>query len=64
MNNIDKFRESKNLSYADIAEKAELTAMYIHLLAKGKRTNPSLNVMQSIAQALGESVENVFQLNK
>jgi DNA-binding XRE family transcriptional regulator len=33
------------------------------LLSKGKRDNPSLEVMQNIANALGERVEKVFSFN-
>lgn len=64
MNNIDKLRKTKGLTYTEIADKAGLSSMYIHLLAKGERQNPSLKVMQGIAAALGESVEDVFKLNK
>lgn len=63
MNNIDKLRKIKGLTYAEIADKSGFTAMYIHLLAKGKRNNPSLEAMQKISLALGEKVERVFKLN-
>ncbi|MBB6217542.1 putative transcriptional regulator [Anaerosolibacter carboniphilus] len=63
MNNIDSIRKKKALSYGDIAKESGLTPTYIHLLAKGKRNNPSLDVMQKISQALGEKVEKVFKIN-
>jgi len=63
MNNIDKLRKTKGLTYAEIAEKSGLTTNYIHMIAKGKRKNPSLETMQKIAQALDEKVERVFKLN-
>lgn len=62
-NRIDSLRKKKGLSYGDIARTTGLTATYIYLLAKGKRTNPSLEVMQKISSALEEKVEKVFQIN-
>lgn len=63
MNRIDAIRLKKCLSYKAVAEKTGLTATYIHLLAKNKRHNPSLEAMQKIASALDEKVESVFQIN-
>lgn len=63
MNKIDALRKRKALSYRDIAKEAGLTPAYIHQLAKGKRTNPSLDAMQKIAHALDEKVEKVFKIN-
>lgn len=64
MNRIDAIRRKQNLSYKNLAEKTGLTATYIHLLAKNKRRNPSLEAMQKIALALGEKVERVFRINE
>lgn len=63
MNRIDKFRKKKGLSYGAIGKTAGLSAAYISMLAKGARNNPSLNVMCSIANALGEKVEKVFDVS-
>ncbi|MPU14880.1 helix-turn-helix domain-containing protein [Acinetobacter baumannii] len=63
MNKIDRLRKKKCLSYGAIAKEAGLTPTYIYLLAKDKRTNPSLEAMQNIARALDTSVEKVFSLN-
>jgi len=63
MNKIDVLRKKKALSYNAIAKNTGLTATYIHLLAKGKRKNPSLEVMQKISRALGEKTEKVFGIN-
>lgn len=60
MNKIDVIKKKKKLSYNFIAERAGLTATYIHFLAKGKRNNPSLKAMQQIAGALGEATTSVF----
>lgn len=63
MNKIDKLRKRKALSYNDIAKGANISAQYVYLLAKGKRSNPSFEIMKSIASALGEKVETVFNMN-
>lgn len=63
MNKIDKLRKRKALSYNEIANRANISAQYVYLLAKGKRINPSFEIMKSIASALGEKVEIVFNMN-
>lgn len=60
MNRIDSLRKKKKMSYGDIAKSSGVTAAYIYQLAKEKRTNPSLEVMQSISAALNESIEKIF----
>lgn len=63
MNNIEKLKKKKCMSYEDIAEKSEVTAQYIFLLAKGERKNPSLKVMRAIASALEEPIDKVFKIS-
>jgi len=63
MNKIKAICEKKGLSYAEVARKAGVTPMYVGLLAKEERKNPSLKKMQKIALALGEKTENVFDMN-
>ncbi|MGL4730355.1 MAG: helix-turn-helix domain-containing protein [Clostridium sp.] len=63
MNNIEKIKKKKCMSYEEIAQNTIVTAQYIFLLAKGKRKNPSLEVMKSISNALDENVEKVFKIN-
>lgn len=60
MNKIDKLRRQLNLTYKDMATKTELTEAYICQLAKGKRSNPSKDVMEKIAKALNSTVQKVF----
>lgn len=62
-NRIDTIRKKKAMSYEDIARESGLTTAYICYLAKGKRNNPSLEAMQKISKALGESVSKVFLIN-
>ena len=63
MNRIEAIKKRRRLSYGDIADRAGVSTQYIFLLAKGRRTNPSFDVMQKIAAALGEKVEKVFLIN-
>lgn len=63
MNKIDELRKRKALSYYAIAKDAKVSPQYVYLLAKGKRNNPSLEIMKSIANALEEKVEYVFNIN-
>ena len=63
MNKIDKLRKRKALSYYAIAKDANVSPQYVYLLAKGKRNNPSLEIMKSIANALEERVDYVFSIN-
>lgn len=63
MNSIEKLKKKKCMSYEDIAKKAGVTAQYVFLLAKGERNNPSLEVMKSVANALEEPIDKVFELS-
>ena len=63
MNRIDKIRKRKVLSYGKIAKNANISSKYVYLLAKGKRKNPSYEIMQAISDALGEKVQYIFNIN-
>lgn len=63
MNKIDSIRKRKRLSYGKIGQACGLSPTYVYLLAKGKRSNPSLETMQKVSSALGEKVEKVFSIN-
>ena len=64
MNRIDFYRNKKRLTYSDISAQTGFSVAYIHMLAKGKRINPSLNTMQKISTALGQKIEKVFLTNE
>lgn len=64
MNNIEKICKKRHISYAELGRRAGISSMYVGLLARDKRKNPSLEVMQSISTALGEKVEKVFKVNE
>ncbi|SHK45807.1 helix-turn-helix domain-containing protein [Tepidibacter formicigenes] len=57
--NLKRIRKLKNISQRELAEQAKVTPAYIALIETGDRKNPSLEVLQSIAQALEV---DIFQL--
>lgn len=60
MNNIKKLRVQKGIPVKYISYIAKISSSYIYLLEKGKRNNPSLNMMENIAKALQEPISKVF----
>ena len=64
MNKIDEICKRRHMSYSELGRQAGISSMYVGLLAKGQRKNPSLEVMQNISNALGEKVEKVFKVNE
>jgi transcriptional regulator with XRE-family HTH domain len=63
LNKIKTLRQKLGISIYDIAKSTGLAPSYISNLEHGRRTNPSLDVMQRISSALGKKVEEVFKLN-
>lgn len=60
MNSIDYFRAKKGLSYADIAKKTGYTVPYIYMLAKGKRTNPSMEVLKKLSTLFEITIDELI----
>lgn len=60
INKMRSVRISKNLTLDDLAEMTGISAGYLCHLEKGSRKNPSVQVMEAIAEALGESVVEIF----
>lgn len=60
MNKIKKFREIKKFSIYKIAEVTKLTPSYISNLENGRKLNPTKEVMEKIATALGQTVPEIF----
>jgi XRE family transcriptional regulator, master regulator for biofilm formation len=58
---IQTLREAKGLTQRDLASKAKITAGYVALLELGVKKNPSLEVLQRIAKALGVSVAELLK---
>ena len=60
INKMRSVRLSKNLTLDDLAEMTGISAGYLCHLEKGSRKNPSVQVMEAIAEALGETVVEIF----
>jgi transcriptional regulator with XRE-family HTH domain len=60
LNNIKVYREEIDLSMHELARRVKVTPSYINGLEKGHRKNPSRDVMQRIADALGKTIPEVF----
>jgi XRE family transcriptional regulator of biofilm formation len=57
---IQTLREGKGMTQRDLATKAKVTAGYVAQLELGVRKNPSLEVLQRIAKALGVPVTELL----
>lgn len=59
-NNLRKIRQEKNMTIRDLAEKSGVSTGYICHLEKGSRKNPTIEVMEKLAKALGEQAIKIF----
>lgn len=59
-NNLRKIRHEKNMTIRDLAEKSGVSTGYICHLEKGSRKNPTIEVMEKLAKALGEPAIKIF----
>lgn len=58
--NIKKLRIKKEMSQNDLAGFCRVTQAYISLLEDGKKKNPTSNVLNNIATALGVNINDLF----
>ena len=63
-NRIDYWRVRLGMTYQYIAERSDLSAQYVSMLAKGQRGNPCAATMQKIATATGKEVSQVFMIGE
>lgn len=59
-NNIRKYREEKEMTQKELAERSEISVGYLCHLERGSRDNPSKEVMKKIAIVLNKSVQEIF----
>ena len=59
-NKIKQYRTKKGLTLKEVADKCGISAGYLCHLEKGKRANPSTEVMENIAIVLGKSIPEIF----
>jgi transcriptional regulator with XRE-family HTH domain len=58
--NLQRLRREKGLSQEELADRAEVHQTYLSGVERGKR-NPTITVLQRIAEALGADIENLVQ---
>jgi predicted XRE-type DNA-binding protein len=56
---IGEWIEALGLTQKEVAKASGVKKSYLNLLCKRKRDNPSLNVLQSIAEAMGLTIQNL-----
>jgi len=59
-NKIKKYRKEKGLTLRELADKCGVSAGYLCHLEKGKRDNPSTEVMENIAIVLNKTIPEIF----
>lgn len=59
-NRIMEIRKSKGITLIKLAQNSGISAGYLCHLEKGNRSNPSVEVMNRIAEALNKSIAEVF----
>ena len=62
-NKIKEYRTKRGLTLKEVAEKCGISAGYLCHLEKGKRDNPSIEVMENIAKVLDKTIPEVFFSN-
>ena len=62
-NKIRKYREEKQMTLKELADKSGISIGYLCHLEKGTRDNPSKEVMQNIALVLNKSIPEIFFSN-
>lgn len=62
-NKIRKYRIKRGLTIKELADKCGVSAGYICHLEKGKRDNPSTEVMENISIVLRETIPEIFFSN-
>ena len=58
--NLQRLRREKGLSQEELADRANIHQTYLSGVERGKR-NPTITVLQRIAEALGAGIEDVVQ---
>lgn len=59
-NKIREYRQEKQMSMKELAEKSQISVGYLSHLENGSRVNPSTEVMERIAEALNTSIVQIF----
>lgn len=57
---VREVREKKNIGLNELARETEINATYLSQLERGKKVNPSREIMQKISDALGVPIPQLF----
>jgi transcriptional regulator with XRE-family HTH domain len=57
---LKTLREARGFNQVELAKKAKVTTAYVSQLEAGKKKNPSLDVLQKLAKALGVPVAELL----
>ena len=63
-NRIKELRKNQGLTLEELSNKTGASIGYLCHLEKGTRTNPSTQIMERIAKALGKTIAEIFFCNK
>jgi transcriptional regulator with XRE-family HTH domain len=58
--NIKRLRQTKQLSQPALAEKAHISKGYVYMLESGEMTNPTLDILLKIAEALETTIAELI----
>lgn len=61
MNKISEIRENKNISISILSKKTSLSARTIQKIEKGEISNPRIDTVRKIAQALDVPIETLIE---
>lgn len=59
-NNIKKIRKEKGLGIKDIADVVGISEAYVSQIENNKRSNPSVDILKSIAESLGVELSDLL----
>lgn len=57
---IKNIRENKNMTLYELSKKSDVSRSYLIDLESNRRTNPSVSVLQKIANALNVNIKELF----
>jgi transcriptional regulator with XRE-family HTH domain len=58
---LKALREAKDMTQVELASKAKISQGYLARLEGGEKTNPSLDILQRLARALGVPLSDLLQ---
>lgn len=58
---ISKYRKEKKITQKALAQMVNITPAYLCELEKGRKKNPSFNVISKIADTLGVSIDDLMK---